>query len=152
MSCTCHSNMVSIMKQRCAALLKRVGGLPFYEPSTYYGAYKEGHYHSNVEYAGLRMASNISAVGSKYWSDFSQTWNHYFPCHMLPEENRAHAKHIVETLNTLKGEAWAYALCTVGLPDYGKHPLRQTILSALNMDAITYDATINMMRPFTQRL
>jgi len=152
MRCSCHEDLVNIMRQRCTDQLKQEGGTPFYEPSTYYGSYQAAHNHSDVDWAARRMATPIAAVGSKYWSDFSQTWGHYFPYHKLPEENRDNAKHIVATLDNIKGEAWAYALCTIGLPDYDTHPLRQTILSALNIDATTYDATIALMRPFAQSL
>jgi hypothetical protein len=35
------------------------GGKPFYEPSTYYGSYREPHYHSEYQWAASRYASGL---------------------------------------------------------------------------------------------
>ena len=44
--------------------LAEIGGLPFYEPSTYYTVYREAHYHANAEWAARRHASNLFSVYS----------------------------------------------------------------------------------------
>jgi hypothetical protein len=35
------------------------GGQPFYEPSTFYGSYREPHYHSEYQWAASRYASGL---------------------------------------------------------------------------------------------
>ena len=46
--------------------LAEIGGLPFYEPSTYYGAYREAHYHADAEWASRRHASNLFPIYSYF--------------------------------------------------------------------------------------
>ena len=42
------------------------GGKPFYEPSTYYGHFRDAHYHDNAEWAAARYASDIFSMFSRY--------------------------------------------------------------------------------------
>jgi len=46
--------------------LSMLGGTPFYEPSTFYGSYKEAYYHDNAEGAGSRLASEIFSKFRRY--------------------------------------------------------------------------------------
>ena len=47
-------------------------GKEFYEPSTYYGGFKEAHYHKNAEWAARRQASELFSMFSQYRGHLSQ--------------------------------------------------------------------------------
>lgn len=107
----------------------------------------------DCDWHGSNMASNLMSTAAPYWSDFQDLWPHHFMKYhytKLPEEHHEMGKKIVEALNTMKGGAWAYALCLVGFPDYEKHPLREKILKHLGCEAEAYDATANLMREIIQ--
>ena len=53
---------IAVKKRELAA----VGGEPFYEPSTYYGSFKEAHRHANAEWAGGRYSSEHFSTFSRY--------------------------------------------------------------------------------------
>lgn len=42
--------------------LEKVGGKPFYEPSTFYGSFKEAHNHSDYDWAAARYASGLYSL------------------------------------------------------------------------------------------
>ena len=147
MQCKQYSEFVELMRARCRADKSQ----DFYEPSTYYGSYKEAHYHNDAEYAGLRLASTHSGLANNYFSDFGTNYDHYFHYPNLPEDKRSTAKVIVDALNKLKGEAWAYALCLSNYPDYAAHPLRNTILAEVKLSPELYDDLIATMRQVYQR-
>ena len=63
---------------------------------------------------------------------------------------RDNAKVIVDALNRLKGEAWAYALCITAYPDYDNHPLRASILAEVQISPKIYDDLIMAMRKVHQ--
>ena len=48
--------------------LEQRGGapLPFYEPSTFYGSYREAHNHDNYQHAASRYASNLYAIYCRF--------------------------------------------------------------------------------------
>ena len=54
---------VILIKKKQLAL---EGGEPFYEPSTYYGYFRDAHYHANAEWAAARYASDIFSMFSRY--------------------------------------------------------------------------------------
>jgi hypothetical protein len=146
MKCTQYSEFVELMRARCRSDKER----QFYEPSTYYGSYKPAHYHNDPEYAGLRLASTHGGLANNYFSDFGTHYDHYFHYPSLPDEKKPKAKVIVDALNRLKGEAWAYALATTKYPDYDAHPLRNAILTEVKMEPETYDELIATMRQVHQ--
>ena len=42
------------------------GGTPFYEPSTFYGSYREAHSHADYKHAASRYASNLYSTYSRF--------------------------------------------------------------------------------------
>jgi hypothetical protein len=60
--------------------LQIVGGEPFYEPSTYYKSFREGHAHANAEWAASRYASQHFSRFSRYRAHRCQDLR------VLPEE------------------------------------------------------------------
>jgi hypothetical protein len=42
------------------------GGTPFYEPSTFYGSYREAHRHDDYKHAASRYASNFYSTYSRF--------------------------------------------------------------------------------------
>jgi hypothetical protein len=56
-------NEVILIKKR---QLELEGGKPFYEPSTYYGDFREQYYHDNPEWAAARYASDTFSIFSRY--------------------------------------------------------------------------------------
>ena len=147
MKCKTYQDLVYAMTERCKSMETQ----SFYEPSSYYGSFKEAHYHSDADHAGLRLASNHSGIANRFFSDFDTHYDHYFHYPSLPTEKHDQAKVIVDALNKLKGEAWAYALATTKYPDYDAHPLRNAILAEVKMEPELYDDLIEIMRKVHQR-
>ena len=62
----CYNDLLNeaiVLKKR---ELDALGGEPFYEPSTYYRSFREGHKHANPEWAATRYASDQFSRFSRY--------------------------------------------------------------------------------------
>jgi len=94
--------------------------------------------------------STHSGLANKYFSDFHTNYDHYFHYPNLPSDRYDQAKVIVDALNRLKGEAWAYALAVIQFPGYNAHPLRALILAEVKMAPEIYDDLIATMRKVHQ--
>ena len=109
----------------CVALKKKElddGGTenPFYEPSTFYGSFREAHYHDNYTHAGSRLASSLSCYFHEYIDIRIPTLRTLRDPSKYPEY-----ADMIKAANLAGGNAWLFILTVThtAIPYYSMHDI-----------------------------
>jgi len=87
------------------AELDTKGGQPFYEPSTYYGSFKDAHYHSDYKWVASRYASNLYFTYYRMQRELDQMQRN--PPTELPD----HVRYLWDLINeNSQKEPWMWPL------------------------------------------
>ena len=100
---------------------------PFYEPSTFYGSFKEAHYHNNYTHAGSRLASSLSCYFHEYLNAKRPTLRFLRQPSTYPEYSE-----MIKAVNLAGGNAWLFIITVseATIPYYSMHdPAYHAILA-----------------------
>jgi len=91
---------------------------PFYEPSTFYGSFKEAHYHNNYTHAGSRLASSLSCYFHEYLNAKRPTLRFLREPSKYPEYSE-----MIKAVNLAGGNAWLFIITVseATIPYYSMH-------------------------------